>query len=107
VEYKTKTDALSTNVALLFTCMALAATALVSFVELPNHVRLFSVFLGFEGMALLISVLLSCLMSPPEGMDLWDWWFTPKKEAILVVCRQPLFYLGWICLVLSDGLRGL
>jgi hypothetical protein len=107
VQYETKTDTLSTNVALLFTCMALAATALISFVELPNHIRLFSVFLGFEGMALLIGVLLSILMSPPDGVELWDWWFAPQKKAIIAVCKQPLFYLGWICLVLGDSLGAL
>jgi hypothetical protein len=84
--------------------MALGATALISFVDFPNHVRLFQMFLGFEGMALLISVLLTSLASPPDGVDLWDWWFTPKKEAILVVCKQPFFYVGWICLVLGDTL---
>jgi hypothetical protein len=92
---------------LLFTAVAVSATVLVSIVEAASQVRMVTLFLGFEGTALLASVLLSTLLCPPAGSDLWEWLFVPQKRTIGVVLREPLFYLGVIFLVFQDALRGL
>ncbi|MFB3902754.1 MAG: hypothetical protein ACE15E_04820 [Acidobacteriota bacterium] len=92
---------------LLFTAVALSATALVAIVEAASQVRTVTLFLGFEGTALLASVLLDTLLCPPAGSDLWEWLFVPQRRTIGVVLKQPLFYLGVIFLVFQDALKGL
>ncbi len=104
-----KNEQTSSNLAtpLLFTAMAVSATILVSVVEAASQVKIVALFLGFEGTALLASVLLNTLLFPPAGADLWEWFFIPQKKTIGTVLRQPLFYLGVIFLVFQDALKGL
>ncbi len=104
-----KNEETSSNPAtpLLFTVVAVSATVLVSLVEAASQVRTVALFLGFEGTALLASVLLNTLLCPPAGSDLWEWLFIPQTKTIGVVLRQPLFYLGVIFLVFQDALKGL
>ncbi len=83
--------------------MAVSATALVSFIEAASSLRILALFLGFEGTALLASVLLNTLLAPPEGCDLWEWLFVPQTKTVGIVLKQPLFYLGLICLLLQDS----
>jgi hypothetical protein len=104
---KNEQTSLNPATPLLFTVVAVGATAVVSVVEAASQVRTVALFLGFEGMALLASVLLNSLLCPPAGSDLWEWFFVPQRKTIGVVLRQPLFYLGIILLVFQNALTGL
>jgi hypothetical protein len=98
-------QSLSLATPLLFTAVAISATALVSLIEAASLMRVLTLFLGFEGTALLASVLLNTLLVPPQGSDLWEWFFIPQTKTIGVVLRQPLFYLGIICLLAQESLK--
>jgi len=106
VRYQTKENHVSPGVAFFFTCLALSATALISLIESPTHIRLLSLFLGFEGTALLASVILNSLLAPPDGADIWEWLFVPQGRTVSVIFKEPLFYLGVTCLVLQENLGG-
>lgn len=106
VRFQTKENHVSPGVAFCFTCLALSATALISLIESPTQTRLLSLFLGFEGTALLVSVILNSLLAPPDGADVWEWLFVPQARTIGVIFKEPLFYLGITCLMLQENLGG-
>lgn len=101
-----KNESLSVATPLLFTVVAVSATVVVSVVESASQVRTVALFLGFEGTALLASVLLNTLLCPPAGSDLWEWLFVPQMKTFGVVLKQPLFYLAVILLIFQDALKG-
>ena len=100
---KVKDAPLNPGTAFLFSFVAVSVTVLVALIESASPARMLTLFLGFEGTALLASVLLNTLLVPPDGSDLWEWMFVPQIKTLGVVLRQPLFYLGLICLLLQDS----
>jgi hypothetical protein len=98
-------QSLTLSTPLLFTAVAISATVLVALIEGASLTRALTLFLGFEGTALLASVLLNTLLAPPQGFDLWEWFFIPQTKTIGVVLRQPLLYLGIICLLAQETLK--
>ena len=100
---KVKEATLNSGTAILFSCVAISITALVAVIESASPSRMLALFLGFEGTALLASVLLNTLLAPPDGSDLWEWMFVPQTRTLGVVLREPFFYLGIICLLLQDS----
>ncbi|MBI4446261.1 MAG: hypothetical protein HY645_10175 [Acidobacteria bacterium] len=68
------------------------STSLLDFLALSLHL---------EGMALVVSAFMEAVISPPSQMDWWEWIFTPSQDAFFMVCRQPVFYGGLVCLLLS------
>ncbi|MGH9340817.1 MAG: hypothetical protein ACRD1R_14780 [Acidobacteriota bacterium] len=93
------------ELSLLFSFLAVAASALISSIELFGGSDFLVLFLSMEGMALLGSMMVtSIFMPPPQGFNRLEWLFSAHPKTVKVICRQPVFYAALLCLIAADVL---